>query len=86
MIVHVEVAPRLTFCGEHPMALASEAPDDRVIQSDAWIAEVEQVQYATCEGCLRRIFMLGDSASIALRKLGRVIEVHDVDAVSLQEN
>lgn len=74
MIVHVEMAPRLTFCMLLPNQIA---PDDQTIKGDDWIAALENVQHATCEQCLFRIFMLGDSAKIKLARMGRTVEVHD---------
>lgn len=71
--VHVESDPENAdmLCGAHgfnlnPVALL------------AWLAEPERVQAATCEQCLLRLFMLGDSARIALERMGRRVEVHDV--------
>lgn len=84
MTVHVELLPGLiTFCGQAPAGLP---PDDRVVGARMWAQEPEQVQQATCEGCLLKLFMLGDSANIALRRMGRAVHVEDVDAASLQEN
>lgn len=82
--VHVELLPGLiTFCGQAPAALG---PGDPVVAARLWSVEPEQVQQATCEGCLLKLFMLGDSANIALRRMGRAVEVHDVDPVSIMEN
>ena len=83
MIVHAEMAPRLTFCGKQPVQLPDE---DRVIAADDWHRETEVIQHATCEDCLLRIFMLGDSANLALARMGRKVEIRDVDPVSLSEN
>ncbi len=84
MTVHVELLPGLiTFCGQAPGILE---PGDRVVAARLWSHEPEQVQQATCEGCLLKLFMLGDSASIALKRMGRAVQVVDVDPVSLQEN
>lgn len=84
MTVHVELLPGLiTFCGQPPGMLE---PGDSAVAARLWSQEPEQVQQATCEGCLLKLFMLGDSASIALRGMGRKVHVVDVDPVSLQEN
>lgn len=75
-IVHVE-ADRLdgrTFCGEQWA--------DGDIQSGAWANEPEQIQRCNCEQCLLKLFMLGDSARIALARMGRVVQVVDVGEVS----
>lgn len=84
MTVHVELLPGLiTFCGRAPGILE---PGDSVVAARLWSVEPEQVQQATCDGCLLKLFMLGDSANIALRRMGRAVEVHDVDPVILQDN
>lgn len=87
MTVHVELLPGLvTFCGKHPATLVMEAPDDRVVAARLWSQEPEQVQQATCDACLLKLVMLGDSATIALKRQGKVVRVEDVDPVSLSEN
>ncbi len=74
MTVHVEMGPHVTFCRKYPPQLDD---GDRTIQCGDWYAEIEVIQHATCEICLARIFMLGDSASIALARMGRKVEVRD---------
>lgn len=53
---------------------------DGDVQSSDWIANPEAVQSATCERCLLRLFMLGDSAAIALKRMGLTVAVHDLPA------
>jgi hypothetical protein len=71
--VHVEMHDGTTFCG---IRLAAES----CISQEEWHTGAESVQLATCEQCLLRLFMLGDSARIALERMGRRVEVHDVPA------
>lgn len=79
MSIHVEIEAEdgpewEAFCG-----LRSRENVDRVIVS-SWQAEPETIQRATCEQCLLRIFMLGDSAAIALKRMGMKVEVRDAPA------
>lgn len=73
--VHVEMAPHWTFCLQRPEALPSE---DYTVQAKDWIPDIENVQHSNCPACLHRLFMLGDSAAIALAKLGLKVEVANV--------
>lgn len=75
--LHVQMTPTVLFCGETRGA---------AIRAEAWQREPEQVQKATCLECLRRIFMLGDSAKIKLARMGLKVDVHDVDESALTEN
>lgn len=84
MIIHVEMGPRITCCGKSPQDLADGA--DEVIADREWHVQPEAIQRATCPDCLLRLFMLGDSASIALRRMGMKVDVRDVDDESLAEN
>jgi hypothetical protein len=70
--VHVEMYEDNMFCGH-----AGTGSDHGAVPAADWHAESEAVQRATCEQCLLRIFMLGDSATIALARMGRKIEVID---------
>lgn len=74
VIVHVEARAGAMFCGE--------TDDSGVLHRVWWANETEAVQLATCEGCLLKLYMLGDSARIALARMGRVVQVHDVGEVS----
>lgn len=77
MTIHVELLPGLiTFCGRAPTDLP---PDDRVVAARDWSREIEQVQHADCEQCLLKLFMLGDSAGLKLKRMGRAVQVVDVD-------
>lgn len=70
-VVHV-TADRLdggTFCG---LAFMLDSVD-----AQAWRAEPETVQRSTCPECLLRLFMLGDSAQIALGRMGMKVDVHN---------
>lgn len=75
-IVHVEMDDGRTFCGERGHAL----------KQDAWHRDPTNIQKATCDQCLLRIVMCGDSASIALRLQGKKVDIIDVDSASLAEN
>ena len=74
--VHVQMSADATFCGGRGHALSMEA----------WQRDPSTIQKATCDACLLKIFMLGDSATIALRNQGKRVDVHDVDEASLGEN
>lgn len=77
-MIHVEMYDGEMFCGEFERADGSVK---RVWRSD-WNPTPEAVQQATCEQCLLRLFMLGDSARIALARMGRVVQVIDATEVS----
>lgn len=70
--IHVEMYDGETFCEQ-----AVHATAVRAIEQSAWHDAPEAVQQATCERCLLRLFMLGDSATIALARMGRKVEVRD---------
>lgn len=74
MTVHAEMGPRITFCVKYPPQLP---PEDQTVSCNDWYQAPEVIQHVTCEQCLMRIFMLGDSASIALGRMGRRVEVKD---------
>ena len=71
-MVHVEMHDGETFCEQavHPTQV-------RAIEQSAWHDNPEVIQSATCERCLLRLFMLGDSATIALARMGRKVEVRN---------
>jgi hypothetical protein len=76
-VIHVEQADGGTFCGW------STQSDDGAVMGYDWRTEPEAIQRATCEQCLLRIFMLGDSAQIALARMGRKIEVRNAPAETI---
>lgn len=80
MTVHVEMGPRITFCGLFPSQVDDEG---QTVKCDDWYADTDAVQHATCERCLLRLFILGDAAKVALAGMGRAVEVHTVDAGAL---
>lgn len=53
-----------------------------VVTLSRWHREPEQIQIATCEQCLLKLFMLGDAARIALARMGRTVQVVDVGEAS----
>lgn len=73
-MIHAEMGPRITFCGKFPSQLDE---GDQAVECNDWYRAPEVVQHVNCEQCLMRMFMLGDSASIALARMGRKIEVQD---------
>lgn len=62
------------FCEQFPVG-------DDAVGASAWHDELHFIQRATCPQCLLRLFMLGDSAQIALAKLGMKIDVHNEEEV-----
>jgi len=60
-----------TFCG-----ICTETNAGSVSVTE-WHLAAESIQSATCPECLARVYMLGDSAAIALARLGLKIEVRD---------
>jgi len=66
-----------TFCGKDVMDPKFDGNKSMIVTFADWMAEPEAVQHGTCEQCLLRLFMLGDSAKIALERMGRRIEVVD---------
>lgn len=71
-MIHVEARPGVLFC-----TVSDRIRSDDVIACDAWHAEPESVQRATCPDCLLRLFMLGDSATIALAAMGMKVDVRN---------
>jgi len=71
-LVHVEMYDSGSFCG-------IDVPDGKtaVVLQHEWHNEPESLQSSTCPECLARVYMLGDSAAIALARLGLKIEVRD---------
>lgn len=74
MTVHAEMGPRITFCALFPSQVDAE---DQTVACSDWYANPEVIQHVTCESCLLRVFMLGDSAKLKLALMGRVVQVHD---------
>ena len=70
-VIHVEMRERYAFCDAYLPA------DDDYVRRISWQAGAESIQAATCPECLAAIYMLGDSAAIALGRLGLKIEVRD---------
>lgn len=62
-VVHIE-GPGYSLCRE------SENHHE-VIEFSDWLDSPERVQFATCEVCLIKLSMLGDSARVVLAKMGR---------------
>ena len=62
------------FCDENRDATMAD------VGVSEWHAEPHEIQRATCPDCLLRIFMLGDSARIAVERMGMKIEAHDAPA------
>lgn len=84
MTTHVEFLPNVvTFCG---LRAADVPPGDAVILARDWAHALERIQLADCSDCLLKLYMLGDSASIRIKKLGLKVDVHDVDDTALAEN
>lgn len=84
MTTHVEFLPNVvTFCG---LRAADVPPDHAVILARDWAHALERIQLSDCPGCLLQIYMIGDSASIRIKKLGLKVDVHDVDETALAEN
>lgn len=71
-VVHVQLAERATFCD-------SGETQVRAIQLNAWRVAPEKIQLATCQACLLRLFMIGDHAAFALKRMGLEVQVHNVD-------
>lgn len=92
MTIHVEQADDVMFCGltvpppgaavSYTSALA--APQPGVVRLGEWRGEPEQIQRSNCPDCLLGLFMLGDHATLALRRLGLQAEAHD--ATAAEEN
>lgn len=78
--VHVQMEGGDTFCVE------ARGHRVRAIAAASWRDDPTVVQKATCSDCLLRLYMLGDSANIALRNMGMRVDVQDVDEASLAEN
>lgn len=84
MTTHVEFLPNVvTFCG---LRAADIPPADAVILARDWAQALERVQLSDCNGCLLKLFMLGDHAKITLERMGLKVDVHDVDPEALTEN
>jgi len=66
-----------TFCGQDAAAPTYTGNRSMIVTFADWFADPEAVQHGTCEQCLLRLFMLGDSAKIALERMGRRVEVVD---------
>lgn len=77
--VHVEQYDGEVFCEDGGRMLS-------YVTQGEWHENAETIQRATCPQCLLRVFMLGDSASIALKRMGMKVDVHDVDPELQAEN
>ena len=83
-MTHVEFLPNvMVFCGIHT---ADIPPDDAVILARDWFGAVERLQIADCPGCLLKLHMIGDSATLKITRMGMKVEVHDVDERAITEN
>lgn len=84
MTTHVEFLPNVvTFCGLR----AADIPEgDAVVLARDWAPAVERIQIADCKACLLKLFMLGDSAGLKLKRMGLQVNVQDVDDEALAEN
>ncbi len=76
--IHALASDTVTFCGPDIMDSAFDGSQTRIVTRAEWLAEPEQIQRVPCEDCLLRLYMLGDSARIALARMGRVVQVVDV--------
>ena len=84
MTTHVEFLPNVvTFCG---LRAADVPPEDAVVLARDWMPAVERLQLASCNACLLKLYMIGDSAKLKLERMGMKVEVHDVDEGALTEN
>lgn len=72
-VTHVEMYDGQMFC--RPTHAWDEGEDS--VPAVDWHEAAESVQAATCPECLAAIYMLGDSAGIALARLGLKIEVRN---------
>jgi len=83
-VTHVEFLPNVMgFCG---LRAADIPQTDAVILARDWFGAVERLQIADCPGCLLKLHMIGDSATIKLTRIGMKVEMHDVDENELTEN
>lgn len=80
-MIHVEMYDGNMFCGCNPYEGAIQRPGVDCVPQGAWRDEPHTVQRATCPQCLLRLFMLGDSAQIALAKMGMKIDVHNEEEI-----
>lgn len=76
-MIHVEMYDSGMFCGVDS-GWPETIPSEHHVAQEHWHYEPEQIQRATCPDCLLKIFMLGDSAGIAMKRLGMKIEVRNV--------
>mgnify|MGYP006264329637 CR=1 FL=1 len=75
-VIHVE-CDRLdgaTFCGG--------MWHDGDVNHRTWTDDQSQIQRATCPDCLLKLFMLGDSAQIALARMGMKVDVHNEEEIA----
>ena len=72
--IHIEMYDSNTFCGFDPLPSTGHGCIDQV----KWHREPEVIQQATCPECLLRCFMIGDSAQIALKRMG--LQAQAIDA------
>ena len=74
-VIHVERHDGDMFCEVQPEYVAA------FVDQREWHAEPDAIQRATCPQCLLHVFMLGDSAVIALRNMGMQVEVRTVEPI-----
>lgn len=83
-VVHVEFLPNVvTFCG---LRAPDVPPADAVVLARDWAPALERIQVATCNACLLKLFMIGDSARLKIERMGMKVDVHDIDEAALAEN
>lgn len=59
-----------TACGASSDALSTSIEDA--------VDSPEEIQRVTCDQCLLKLFMIGDSAAIALKRMGMRVDVQDI--------
>jgi hypothetical protein len=53
-----------------------------VVAMREWFTDPSQIQRATCPECLLKLFMLGDSAQIALARMGMKVDVRNEEEIA----
>lgn len=76
-MIHVEGELHRAMCG----VAVSPGSGRMRIDQDTWLEDPSQVQLATCPECLLKLFMLGDSATIALRRMGMTVDVRNEEEI-----
>lgn len=72
-MTHVEGELHRAMCGVN----VDSGSGRMRIDQDAWLYDPSQIQAATCPECLLKLFMLGDSATIALKHMGMTVDVRN---------